>query len=152
MARVAVRNALLPFRKRFDDSGIPRVTYSDPEVARIGLGQTEAEARGGVTYRFPFRALDRSIVEGEMEGFVKITADRRGRILGATIVGRGAGDLLMPLVLARQHGIRLSEISDTVFPYPTRAEGLRRAADIFQRKRLEGTGGKLLRKIASWMT
>jgi len=151
MARIAVRNALLPFRRRFDDSGIPRVTYTDPEVARIGFGQMEGEARGGVTYRYPFRDLDRSILEGETEGFVKITADRRGRILGASIVGRGAGDLLLPLALAKKHGIRLSEISDTVFPYPTRAEGLRRTADSYQRRRLEGAGGRLLRKIVSWL-
>ena len=90
--------------------------------------------------------------DGETKGFVKVTADRKGRILGATILGHGAGELLMPLVLAKQNGIPLSKISGTVFPYPTRVEGVKRAADAYQRGRLEGTGGRILRKVVSWLT
>jgi pyruvate/2-oxoglutarate dehydrogenase complex dihydrolipoamide dehydrogenase (E3) component len=152
MAKTALQNAIFPVRKRVDYGSIPRVTYTDPEVAQVGLTQQEGEARGGSTFVYPFADLDRAIVEGETRGFVKITADRRGRILGASILGHGAGELLMPLVIAKQNRIPLSKISGTVFPYPTMVEGVRRAADAFQRMRLEGTGGRILRKVVQWLT
>jgi pyruvate/2-oxoglutarate dehydrogenase complex dihydrolipoamide dehydrogenase (E3) component len=83
---------------------------------------------------------------------VKIHADGKGRILGASILGAHAGELLLPLVLARTHGLKLSDISDTIFPYPTLAEGVKRAADAYQRTRLEGFGGTVLKKVVSWLT
>jgi hypothetical protein len=83
-------------------------------------------------------------VEGE--------ADGKGRILGATIVAHDAGNLLQPLVLAMKHGLKLSDVADTVFPYPTMVEGVKRAADAYQRGRLEGTGGRILKKVVSWLT
>jgi pyruvate/2-oxoglutarate dehydrogenase complex dihydrolipoamide dehydrogenase (E3) component len=152
MAKVVLQNAIFPFKKRVDYGNIPRVTYTDPELAQVGMTQAEGEARGGTTFSYPFLDLDRAIVDGETKGFVKVTADRKGRILGATILGHGAGELLMPLVLAKQNGIPLSKISGTVFPYPTRVEGVKRAADAYQRGRLEGTGGRILRKVVSWLT
>jgi len=152
MAKVVLQNAIFPFKKRVDYGNIPRVTYTDPELAQVGMTQAEGEARGGNTFSYPFLDLDRAIVDGETKGFVKVTADRKGRILGATILGHGAGELLMPLVLAKKNGIPLSKISGTVFPYPTRVEGVKRAADAYQRARLEGTGGRILRKVVSWLT
>lgn len=151
MAKVAVQNALLPFRRKVDYENIPRVTYTDPEVAHVGLSLEEGEARGGASYSYRFRDLDRAIVEGDTQGFVRIVADRRGRILGATIVGRGAGDLILPLVLAKQNGLPLSKLANTVFPYPTRIEAVKRAADSYQRTRLQGPGGQLLKKVVSWL-
>jgi pyruvate/2-oxoglutarate dehydrogenase complex dihydrolipoamide dehydrogenase (E3) component len=152
MAKTVLQNALLPLKKKADFSGVPRVTYTDPEVAHVGLGQGEAEERGGRTFRYDFGDLDRAIADGRTEGFVKITADRKGGIMGATIVGSGAGELIFPLVLARRNGIPLSKIADTIFPYPTRMEGIKRTADLYQRTRLEGAGGRILRKVVSWMT
>lgn len=151
MAKTVLRNALFPFRKKVDYGNIPRVIYTDPEVAHVGLPHEEAQARGGVTYSYPFHDLDRAMVDGESAGFVKVTADRRGRILGATILGHGAGELIAPLVLARGNGLPLDRISNTVFPYPTRAEGVKRAADAYQRARLEGGAGKLLKRVLSWL-
>lgn len=152
MAKTALRNALFPFSTRVDYSAIPRVTYTDPEVARVGLGRNEAAARGGETHRYELHDLDRAIVDGRTEGFVEIAADRKGEILGATIVGAGAGDLLQPVVLAMEHDLTLADLSDTVHPYPTMVEGVKRAADAYQRSRLEGTGGRILRKVVSWLT
>jgi pyruvate/2-oxoglutarate dehydrogenase complex dihydrolipoamide dehydrogenase (E3) component len=152
MAKAVLQNAIFPIKKKVKYGNIPRVTYTDPEVAHIGLSQEEGEAQGGTTYTYPFDDLDRAMVDGETKGFVKITADRRGRIMGATILGHGAGELLMPLVLAKTNGLTLGKISATVFPYPTRVEGVKRAADAFQRSRLEGTGGKVLKKVVSWLT
>jgi pyruvate/2-oxoglutarate dehydrogenase complex dihydrolipoamide dehydrogenase (E3) component len=151
MAKTVLQNAIFPLKKRVDYGNVPWVTYTDPEVAHIGLSQAEAEERGASTYTYPFDDLDRAIADGKMKGFVKISADRKGRILGATILGHGAGELLMPIVLAKQHGLPLSKISGTIFPYPTRVEGVKRAADAYQRARLAGTGGKILRKVVSWL-
>ncbi len=151
MARTALQNSVFPFKKRVDYRGIPRVTYTDPEVAQVGMSLEEAEGAGGRAYTYPFQELDRAIVDGDTQGFVRILATRKGRILGATILGRGAGELLMPISLAMKAGLTLPKISGTVFPYPTRIEGVKRAADAFQRARLEGTGGKLLRKVVSWL-
>lgn len=152
MAKTALRNCLFPFSSAVDYSAVPWVTYTDPEVAHVGLGQDEAEARDGRTFRYDLSDLDRAIVDASGEGFVKVTADRKGRILGATVVAADAGNLLQPVVLAMKHDLTLSDLSDTVFPYPTMVEGVKKAADEFQRSRLEGTGGRILRTVVSWLT
>jgi pyruvate/2-oxoglutarate dehydrogenase complex dihydrolipoamide dehydrogenase (E3) component len=151
MARTVLRNALIPGSTRADFSNVPWVTYTDPEVAHVGLTEVEADAVGGTTFRYDLGDLDRAIVDGVGGGLVKISADRRGRILGATILGAHAGDLLQPLVLARQHGLKLGAISSTIFPYPTMVECVKRASDAYQRTRLEGTGGRVLKKVISWL-
>ena len=151
MAKTVLRNALLPGSTKVDYGDVPWVTYTDPEVAHVGLTATEAAARGGKTYTYELDDLDRAIVDGEARGVVKISADKRGRILGATILGAHAGELLLPIVLAKKNGLKLSHISGTIFPYPTMVEGVKRAADGFQRARLEGTGGKVLKKVISWL-
>jgi pyruvate/2-oxoglutarate dehydrogenase complex dihydrolipoamide dehydrogenase (E3) component len=152
MAKTVVRNALVPGSSSLDESNVPWVTYTDPELANVGLSQEDAEARGGRTFTYRFADLDRAIVDGSTHGLVKIHADGKGRILGASILGAHAGELLLPLVLARTHGLKLSDISDTIFPYPTLAEGVKRAADAYQRTRLEGFGGTVLKKVVSWLT
>lgn len=151
MAKTALRNALVPGWSTVDYDTVPWVTYTDPEVAHVGLSQAEAEARGGTTYTYEFDDLDRAIVDGETDGFVKISADSKGRVLGATILGAHAGELLMPLVLAKQHGLTLSNLADTIWPYPTMVEGVKRAANEYQRARLDGTGGRVLKKVISWL-
>jgi len=152
MAKTALRNCLLPFSSRVDLDSVPRVTYTDPEVAHVGLGEAEARDRGGRIFHYELADLDRAIVDAATRGFVKVSADRKGRILGATIVASGAGELLQPLILARRHGLGLSDVAGTIFPYPTMVEGVKRAADAYQRTRLEGVGGILLKKLVSWLT
>lgn len=152
MARTVVRNALLPFSTKATYENVPRVTYTDPEVAHVGRTQAEAEARGASTYTYDLSDLDRAIVDGRARGFVKVHADRRGKVLGATVLASGAGELVVPLVMARTHGISLADLSNTVFPYPTMTEGVKRAADLYQRGRLEGLAGRALRKVVAWLT
>ncbi len=151
MARTVVRNALLPLSSKVDLTNVPRVTYTDPEVAHVGQSHQEAQEGGGATYRYEFSDLDRAIADGSTTGFTKISADGKGRILGATIVAKGGGELLMPLVLARKHGLSLADISGTIFPYPTMVEGVKRTADAYQRTRLEGPAGEILRKVVRWL-
>ncbi|MDA0328877.1 MAG: FAD-dependent oxidoreductase [Gemmatimonadetes bacterium] len=151
MAKTVLRNALVPGSVRVNYSHVPRVTYTDPELARVGLTEEEAALRGGRTYSYELADLDRAIVDGVAQGFVKISADRKGRVLGASLLGVHAGELILPLVMAMQHGLTLSDISSTIFPYPTLSEGIKRTSDAYQKSRLEGTGGRVLRKVISWM-
>ena len=105
----------------------------------------------GNTFTYPFDDLDRAIVDRETHGLVKITADKKGRILAASILGSHAGDLLQPLVLAKKTGLTLNQIAGTIFPYPTMVEGVLRASNAFRRAKLDGASGRLLTKVISWL-
>ncbi|MEO8752241.1 MAG: FAD-dependent oxidoreductase [Casimicrobiaceae bacterium] len=134
----ATVNALFdPFKKfRADYTVIPWATFVDPEVARVGLNEleaTEREIAHEVTV-YGIDDLDRAIVDGEAHGFVKVlTAPGKDRILGATIVGEHAGDLLAEFVLAMKHGIGLNKILGTIHAYPTMAEANKYAAGVWKR-------------------
>jgi len=153
-AKLVLRNAIFPFSSKVDYSAVPAVTYTDPEVARVGLTEAEARERFGRVnvHRYPFADLDRAIVDGIDTGFVAIVTRPNGKILGATIVGSGAGDLLVPLVLAMKRGITLPSLARIVYPYPTMAEGIKRAADGYYRERLAGRTGTWLRRVVRWLT
>ncbi|PMR75562.1 FAD-dependent oxidoreductase [Billgrantia endophytica] len=133
----ATVNALFGELKRFrvSYSALPAVTYTDPEVARVGLSEKEAQARGvdvEVT-RYELSELDRAITEGLTEGFVKIlTVPGKDRILGATVVGHGAGELLAGYTLAMTHGIGLNKLLGTVHPYPTWSEAVKASAGVWK--------------------
>jgi len=134
----AAVNALFGGLKRFkaDYSVIPWVTFTDPEVARVGLSETEAAARGiavEVT-RYGLDDLDRAIAEEAAHGYVKVlTAPGKDRILGVTLVGEHAGEMLSEFVLAMRHGLGLSKILGTIHPYPTWAEANKYAAGEWKR-------------------
>lgn len=153
-AKLVLRNAIFPFPGKADYSAVPWVTYTDPEVARLGLTEEEATTRhGDVTiHRYDFADLDRAIVDGEATGFVKIVTRPNGKILGATVVASGAGNLIMPLVLAMRRRIRLPRLSQIVYPYPTMVEGVKRAADNYYREKFAGRSGAFLRKVVRWLT
>jgi pyruvate/2-oxoglutarate dehydrogenase complex dihydrolipoamide dehydrogenase (E3) component len=129
-AGIVIRNALfgLPAKAQ---ALIPHVTYTDPELAQAGLTEAEAKARHGDAIRVlrvPFSGNDRAQAEGRTDGLVKIVTTRRGRILGAGIVGAGAGDLIQPWILALDQGLKIGAMASSVLPYPTRGEAGRRAA------------------------
>jgi len=134
----AAVNALFqPFKKfRADYSVIPWATFVDPEVARVGLNETEATERG-VAYevtRYGIDDLDRAIADGAAEGFVKIlTVPGKDRVLGVTIVGQDAGELIAEYVLAMKQGIGLNRILGTIHIYPTMAEANKYAAGNWKR-------------------
>ncbi|MGH7547608.1 MAG: dihydrolipoyl dehydrogenase family protein [Gemmatimonadales bacterium] len=153
MARVVVQNALTPIGTRVDYRLVPRVTFTDPEVATVGLTADEAAAAGlrHEFYRSDFADLDRAIVDGADTGFCKVLTRRDGTILGATIVGRGAGELIMSLVLAMRHGIPLGRLASAIYPYPTMGEIVKRTAQEWYRAKYGDTRrGRLLRRFVRW--
>lgn len=111
---------------------VPWVTYTEPEVAQVGLSEAEAAATGPIrVLRWPFGENDRALAERDTEGFVKILTDAKGRLLGATIVGRGAGDLIQPVILAISERRKVLSLAKLLAPYPTRGEAVKRAASGF---------------------
>jgi pyruvate/2-oxoglutarate dehydrogenase complex dihydrolipoamide dehydrogenase (E3) component len=139
-ARTVVRNILLPWpKKRVDQSVLPWCTYTSPEVGRVGLNEAEARSKGIAhdVWVHPLREVDRAVIEREEEGFVKVlTRKGGGRILGATVVGERAGDLVHEFALAMRNGVGLDGVSATIHAYPTFAEAARKAADRQQKARL----------------
>jgi pyruvate/2-oxoglutarate dehydrogenase complex dihydrolipoamide dehydrogenase (E3) component len=130
-AGLIIRNAMfrLPIKNRTDI--IPWVTYTDPELAHIGLTETEAKKIYGDTVkvlRWPFAENDRAQAEGKTKGLVKIIIGKRGRILGASIVGKNAGELIAPWILAITQKLKISAMASIVLPYPTMNEASKRAA------------------------
>jgi pyruvate/2-oxoglutarate dehydrogenase complex dihydrolipoamide dehydrogenase (E3) component len=129
-ASLVIRKALFRMPARFEPTVLPRVTYTDPEIAAVGLSETEARAKHGHIriLRFPFSENDRARTQAETEGLVKLIASAKGRILGAAICGKGAGEMIALWTLALQERMKLSKIAGLVMPYPTLSEASRRAA------------------------
>ena len=150
-ARIAVRNALFLGRTRFQPERIPRSTFTDPEVASVGLLPTDAAQRGLPieTLEVRFADNDRAITEGETSGFVRAHVARRtGRLVGASVVGEHAGELIGELAVILASGLRLGALANVVHPYPTRAEAIRRLGDLYNRSRLTPRVARLLRALA----
>lgn len=151
MARVVIQNALFFGRKRVSDLVIPRCTYTEPEVAQVGLSEDEARAKTIAcrTVRVEMRELDRAVLDGETEGFVEVLAEAKsGRILGATLVGAHAGETIGEMVLAVGQRVALPAIAQTIHPYPTQGEILKRAGDAWMRTRLTPRALRLLTWIS----
>lgn len=137
-ARIAARNALFFGRQKVSDLVIPAATYLDPEIARVGATAAELEEEGTAfeTVRIDLDHVDRAILESQ-RGFVMVHLSEGGDdILGATIVADAAGDLISQLSQAMTLGVGLTALGDVIFPYPTVAEALRKAADARRRERL----------------
>ncbi|MBZ8133825.1 NAD(P)/FAD-dependent oxidoreductase [Afifella sp. IM 167] len=129
----ALRSILFRFGGKVKRELIPWVTYTDPELAHVGLTLAEAQARakGLKILRWPFSENDRAETERSTEGFVRVLAAKNGKILGADIVGRGAGELIAPWALAVSKGLKVQDMMATVLPYPTLSEAGKRAATSF---------------------
>lgn len=153
MARIVVRNSLFLGRQKASALTIPWCTYTDPEVAHVGLSEHDALHRGVkvTTFKQDFSHLDRAILDGESEGFVKVhVKPGTDRILGATVVARHAGEMIGELTLAMRAGLGLRTLSDTIHPYPTQAEAIRKVGDAYQRTRLTGFVKWLFAKWLNW--
>jgi pyruvate/2-oxoglutarate dehydrogenase complex dihydrolipoamide dehydrogenase (E3) component len=152
-ARIVVQNALFLGRKRLSSLTIPWCTYTDPEIAHVGLYVRKARERGipVKTFTIPLHDVDRAIADGEEAGFVKIhVKERTDRILGATIVARHAGEMINEITLAMVAGIGLRALARVIHAYPTQAEAVKKAADAYTRTRLTPTIQALLRRWLAW--
>jgi pyruvate/2-oxoglutarate dehydrogenase complex dihydrolipoamide dehydrogenase (E3) component len=130
-AGIIIRNALFRIPAKTSYDALPRVTYTDPELAQVGLNESEARKVHGDSIRVAradFAHNDRAQAEGSTQGFLKAIVGKRGRILGATIVGRHAGELALPWVLAISKGHAIGDLASLIAPYPTLSEVSKRAA------------------------
>ena len=150
-ARIVIKNTLFsPFgigKTKLSSLVMPWVTYTEPEIAHVGLSDDDAHQAGieFETINIPMSSVDRAITDGETLGFVKII-HRRGsdEILGATIVASHAGDLISEVTTAMVNKIGLSKLSSTIHPYPTQGDGIKKAADAYRRKLLTPRNQQLL--------
>ncbi|MDH3732992.1 MAG: mercuric reductase [Gemmatimonadota bacterium] len=146
-ARTVVQNALLPVRAKIDYRVIPWCTYTEPELAHVGLTEAEARERHGdsvTSHVYDLSGLDRAIAERAASGCVKVVVGKGGRILGGHILGPSAGTMIAEIALAMKHGIAIGSLSSLVHPYPTMSEGVRRVADTYRRSLLTGWRKTLL--------
>ncbi len=153
MARNVIRNALFMGRAKSDALIIPWCTYTEPELAHVGLTAKQAQADGIAidTFTQPLSGVDRAILSEETEGFVTVHVRKgKDRIVGATIVAPHAGDMIGEIVLAMNHNIGLGQIANTIHPYPTIGEAIRKVGDLYNKTRLTPTVAKLMAKWLQW--
>lgn len=152
-ARIVIQNALFAGRKKWSSLIIPWCTYTDPEIAHVGMYERDAVKKGIPIETFvrPLRDVDRAIADGEEEGFVKIHVKKgTDQILGATIVARHAGEMISEITLAMVGKIGLKTISNVIHPYPTQAEAIRQVADAYNRTRLTPGVKNLFTRWFGW--
>jgi len=153
MARVAIRNALFFGRAKASSLTIPWCTYTDPEIAHVGLYEKEAREKGidVVTFTQDLAEVDRAVLDGETDGFVRVHL-RKGsdEILGATIVARHAGEMLGEITLAMVAKIGLGKIADTIHTYPTQALAIKKVGDAYNRTRLTPRVKRLFEGWFKW--
>jgi len=138
-ARIVIQNALFFGRKKLSALTMPWCTYTDPEIAHVGLSEEDARQRGVAlaTFVVPMSEVDRALADGEEDGFVKIHVKQGSdQILGATIVARHAGEMISEITLAMVANVGLGRLAGVIHPYPTQAEALRKAGDAYNRTRL----------------
>jgi pyruvate/2-oxoglutarate dehydrogenase complex dihydrolipoamide dehydrogenase (E3) component len=140
LGRVALRNALFSGRKRASGLVIPWCTYTDPEIAHVGLNEEDARKSESEikTLTLPFSENDRGVVDGDTSGFARVhVSTKGGRLLGATLVSRHAGESIGELVMAIQGKMKMGELGGVIHPYPTEAEIIKRLGDVSMRGRLK---------------
>lgn len=153
MARIVIGNALFFGRSKVSRLTIPWCTYTSPELAHVGLTANQAREQGIDidSYTQEFAEVDRAILEGETEGFVRIHTQRgKDKIVGATIVAANAGDMIGEVSLAMTHGLGLGKVASAIHPYPTQAEAIRKIGDQYNRTRLTPLVKSLFERWLAW--
>ncbi|WP_028325486.1 mercuric reductase [Desulfatirhabdium butyrativorans] len=153
MARIVIRNALFFGRSKASALTIPWCTYTEPEIAHVGLYEKQALEQGIAvdTFTRTLNEVDRAILEGHTNGLARVHV-RKGtdKILGATIVAANAGDMIAEITLAMTHNLGLGRIANTIHPYPTQAEVLRQIGDAYNRTRLTPFVQSLFSRLMAW--
>ena len=148
-AGIVLRNTLFHLPAKTEQRVIPWCTFTDPEVARVGLSETEAQQQGVAhkVYSFPFHDIDRAQAEGATHGFAKLITDPKGKLLGAALVGPHAGEIIHEYVLALSQRLKASDLSKVIHIYPTLAQINRRVADARLKEGLTPTAKKWIKRI-----
>lgn len=153
MARIVIQNALFFGRAKVSKLIIPWCTYTDPEIAHVGLYENEAREQDidVQTFTINMSDVDRAILDGEDEGLLKVHVKKGSdKIIGATLVASHAGDMISELSLAMTAGLGLGTLAKTIHPYPTQAEVIKKAADAYSRTRLTPFVKNLFTKVLAW--
>ncbi len=153
MARIVIGNALFMGRGKASRLTVPWATYTSPELAHVGLRPADAVEQGIAidTYTQPLAEVDRAILEGETDGFVRVHVKKgTDKMVGATVVATNAGDMIGELTLAIKNRLGLKKIGSTIHPYPTQAEAIRKLGDQFNRTRLTPLVAGAMNKWLGW--
>jgi pyruvate/2-oxoglutarate dehydrogenase complex dihydrolipoamide dehydrogenase (E3) component len=145
----AARNAVFPGHASGFTEVLPRVTFTDPEVAQVGLTEEQARSKFGEAIKvriWEMKQTDRAICEGDEEGFIKVIERENGTLLGATVVAARAGEMIMEFTLALKHGWKAADLASIIHPYPTFSTAIQQlTADMAVESLLSGVSGRLLR-------
>ncbi len=150
MAKTAVTNAIVKLPQTIDTANVPWVTFTDPELGHVGATEAELTEQGVdfETYRFPYTKVDRAVTDGTTTGLIKVFAKRwNGKILGASVLGVHAGELISEYAVAMKNGVTLRTLSDTIHPYPSYGLAARRAADQWYAQKQSTTFTKILQTV-----
>jgi len=154
-AAMAVRNALLPGSSKGVTDLVPWTTFTDPEVAHVGLTESQAREKSGddvMTCEWPMTRVDRARAEGDTAGFIKLVHKHDGSLLGATIVAGRAGEMIHEWIVALHEGIKVGDVSNAIHVYPTYSvAGMQAAAAIRVNRLLSGRSGQVVRGLARLM-
>jgi pyruvate/2-oxoglutarate dehydrogenase complex dihydrolipoamide dehydrogenase (E3) component len=148
---IVIRNVVFNISAKVEEHAVPWVTYTDPELAHVGMNEVSARERHGdviKVLRWTFAENDRAHIERETDGLIKAVIGPRGRILGATIVGARAGEMIAMWVLAISSGLKISALANMIVPYPTRNEISKRAAGSYY---TEALFSRRVRRLVSWL-
>lgn len=152
--KLIVQNAVLGLRRKINYENVPWNTYLSPEIFHLGLTEEEAKAKSMDfnVYKMELDDVDRFVTDHETNGFVKILTDKKGYIIGAHAIGKGAGDWMQEVVFVKQYKRKLGDISQVIHPYPNRAAAIQRTADLYWREALfTGWIPKVLKKYIQWL-
>lgn len=150
MAKIATSNALLKVPMKIDRDHVPWVTYTDPELGHVGATEQQLNDAGESfeVYTFPFNKIDRAMTDGNTTGLIKVFAKKwSGKILGVSILGAHAGEMISQYAMAMKNGVSLRDFADTIHPYPSYGLGARRAADQWYIKNQSETLVKWIQRI-----
>ncbi|MEE9369696.1 MAG: mercuric reductase [Pontiella sp.] len=152
-AQIVIQNALFGGKKKLSAANMPWCTYTDPEIAHVGIYEHAAKDKGIQTdsYKFEMAENDRAQAEGDTEGFVKVVVKKgTDKILGATIVAAHAGEMINEISVAMAAGMGLGKIGGVIHPYPTQSEAIKRVAGLYNQTRLTPTVARLMKKWLAW--
>ncbi|MBU1920645.1 mercuric reductase [bacterium] len=150
LARIVIGNALFFGTHPASQLNIPWTTFTDPEIAHVGVYGHAEEGQGLETMHFPFTDSDRAVLDGQSNGMIKLHIDKKGNIKGATIAAANAGEIIGEIVMAMNHRIKLGSLASDIHPYPTQSEIIKKCGDTYRQTMLTPTVEKFLKKLLKW--